>query len=88
VAEWFVREGPWKMILDPERTWLFHLPSDPKEMNDLGAERPHEVGYLTSVIWQRSPAFAPGGAVPADVGVDAAERKRLNDALRALGYVQ
>jgi arylsulfatase len=88
VAEWFAREGPWKLILDRERAWLFHLPSDPKEMTDLSARRPDQVGYLTSVVRRTSPAFDDGAASGGEVGVDAAERQRLNDALRTLGYVQ
>jgi arylsulfatase A-like enzyme len=88
VAEWFVREGPWKLVMDAQRSWLFHLPTDAKETVDRSAERPEIDGHLMTIAWRTSPALEPGSPQAPEVGVDAGERRQLNDALKALGYVE
>ena len=61
---------------------LFDLTSDPREQNDVSAERPETVARLRELArsYLSSPP-APWGAAP-EVGLDEAELRQL----RALGY--
>jgi arylsulfatase A-like enzyme len=85
---WYVREGEWKLIAEPKRTLLFHLPSDPGEAHDIGRERPVVRGYLKSAMTSRFPTRAEQSAtVNLDAGLSDESRKELRDALKALGYI-
>ncbi|HXJ37549.1 MAG TPA: sulfatase [Candidatus Eisenbacteria bacterium] len=90
VAEWGVRRGNWKLLIDGTHTRLFDLTSDPKETRDVAAEHPDAVAELQAHAWRRSPALAEGriqsGRLPLDL--DEEKRRELLDALRALGYVE
>jgi len=83
-----VRQGGWKLIylLRGER-WqrprLFHLPSDPGELQNLAAERPVRVGYLRTLL-RRHLLDPPEGRLESEsVELDDALRERLE----ALGYM-
>jgi arylsulfatase A-like enzyme len=85
---WYVREGEWKLIAEPKRTLLFHLPSDPGEAHDVGRERPIVRGYLESAMAIRFPARRDRPeTVNLDAGLSDESRKELRDALKALGYI-
>jgi arylsulfatase A-like enzyme len=87
---WYAREGPWKLIASKEGTQLFHLPSDPGEEHDVGSRHPLAREYLTGQLMDRSAAFRGEGSKPVALGSGLSDenRKDLEDALRALGYVQ
>ncbi|UCE85341.1 MAG: sulfatase [Deltaproteobacteria bacterium] len=87
---WYIREGRWKLLLDDAGARLFDLRADPHELRDVSAQHPVTAGYLTARLMRRTPAFldtweAPG---PMDSGLDAEERASLEEALRALGYIE
>jgi choline-sulfatase len=87
---WYAREGPWKLILDREKgPSLFHLPTDPRETTDVSAAHPDVTRYLvgraTAMPPQPAGTVAPG-AGPAK-GLNDEDRRRRDEALRALGYV-
>jgi arylsulfatase A-like enzyme len=92
--EWFVRQERWKVIATRSGARLFDIREDPGESTDRSAERPVLTEYLTSVLWGLAPGFRDGKqagrrADGADLeGLDDAERREVEDALRALGYVE
>lgn len=87
---WYARQGPWKLILDGDGSRLYHLPSDPGEEKDVGSQHPEVAARLEDEIRRRSPAFAGSAAepVPLDEGLSPEERRKLEEALRALGYAE
>lgn len=87
---WFVRQGPWKLLLDADGAELFHLASDPLETTDVSERHPIAAGYLETELRRRSPAFARASPEPValDEGLSEEERRKLDEALRALGYTQ
>lgn len=90
VPSWFLRTGPWKVVMDREKTQLFHLPSDPDEATDVAHRHPVTAQDLSTLLISRSPEFRAGWKTPPpwDADLDAAEKARLHEALEALGYVQ
>lgn len=90
-ASWYLREGPWKLRASADGARLFHLPSDPAEERDLAAEKPVTAAYLEGMLWDRAPRYRQAGAVvphPVLDGLDAQQRRELEDALRSLGYIE
>jgi arylsulfatase len=87
---WFIRAGPWKLLVNREKVELFHIPSDPQEDTDLSAQNPIRVGYLTQLLWENLVSFRnlDYRVQPLDQGLPEEERKKLNEALRALGYME
>lgn len=88
---WFLREGGWKLVVDPERrASLYHVAADPNESQDLAAAQPVRTAYLTSLLWQRSRSFRNRGQAPPDPGrgLDEGERRDMKESLRALGYIE
>jgi len=87
IAEWFVREGPWKLLGGKENR-LFHLPTDPLEQNDRSAERPILTAYLDAraATVREKPATAAAATTPAKL--PESERREVERALRSLGYVE
>jgi len=87
---WYLREGPWKLRASADGARLFHLPSDPTEERDLTAEKPVTAAYLEGLLWDRAPGYRRAtAAVPHPIleGLDAEQRKKLEGALRSLGYI-
>ncbi len=87
---WYAREGPWKLILDREKgPALYHLPSDPGETRDVSAAHPavtrYLVGRATAMPPQPAGAVAPAPGPAKGLGDE--DRRRRDEALRALGYV-
>lgn len=87
VAEWGVREGRWKLLMDDARIRLFDLPSDPKEIEDVAAANPDMTAYLADLVARRSPAITRRERVPL-VDPSAGDAPSLTEALKALGYIQ
>lgn len=62
-----VREGPWKLLLNPDRSRveLYHIPDDPGEQNNLAGQRPEVVEKLAekSLAWEKT--LPPGIVEPA-----------------------
>jgi arylsulfatase A-like enzyme len=87
---WYVRQGPWKLMMDLERVRLFHLPSDPGEERDVQREHPIQAAYLASHLASHSPAFQKDWRKPPplEAGLTAEEREQLEEALRTLGYAR
>jgi len=86
---WFLVEGRWKLVDRDGRPRLFDVAADPTEQRDLATQRPVTLGYMERRLWERSPAVRRGAAPrPLREGLDAKERKELDDALRALGYAE
>jgi arylsulfatase A-like enzyme len=83
---WYAREGRWKLLMDPDRVALYDLSTDPGETNDVSAERPIETGYLVGALTQRVGLLR--GAPPPAGALEDAGRRKLDAALRALGYLQ
>jgi len=88
--EWFLRQEDWKLIATRRGRRLFHIPSDPLETRDLSEQRPILTDYLTGLLWARSPAFREVDyqVQPSDRQLDEAQRKELEEAARALGYIE
>jgi arylsulfatase A-like enzyme len=88
--EWYVRYGDWKLVASRSRAVLHHLPDDPQEVRDRSAERPILTEYLLQILWRHSPAFrdAEHRVLPVDRGLSAGERAEVEEALRALGYIE
>jgi arylsulfatase A-like enzyme len=88
--QWYIREGRWKLLLDRKEARLFDLAADPLEMRDVSDLHPVATEYLASRLMERTPAFLDEWQAPAPMesGLDADERKSLEDALRALGYLE
>jgi arylsulfatase A-like enzyme len=88
--EWFLRQGEWKLIATRRGRSLFHIPSDRLETRDLSEQRPILTRYLTGLLWAGSPAFREVDyqAPPADRHLDEAQLKELEEAGRALGYIE
>ncbi len=85
----YVRVGPWKLMRDARGANLYHLPDDPAEARDRASENPLRVNYLTQYLWQHSPGFRRDTAVRRlDEHLDGEERLKLDEALRALGYIE
>ena len=87
VAEWGMREGRWKVLLEDHRVRLYDLSADPKETADVSGKHPDVTGYLAGRIMRTSPGFTqrdrPTPIDPAPGGLD----RPLAEALRALGYI-
>jgi arylsulfatase A-like enzyme len=84
---WYAREGRWKLLMDPNRVALYDLSTDPGESKDVSAERPIETGYLVGALTERVQLLRGGPpAGPAALRPEA--RRKLDSALRALGYVE
>lgn len=56
-----VRDGKWKLIVDPDATYLFNLRNDPEESNNQAALKPGKVKALTSLYqdWKLETAALP-----------------------------
>jgi arylsulfatase A-like enzyme len=88
---WYLREDEWKLVVVQGEHHLFHLPTDPGEERDLAAERPITTAYLARLLWERVADYRDmrlDAPAPLVDGLDGAERKALEDALRALGYIE
>ncbi len=74
--------GPWKYVFGP-RPELFHLEDDPRELNDLAAERPRERRRMEAALV----AFLADHQSPdaADATYEASEETKRR--LAALGYL-
>jgi arylsulfatase A-like enzyme len=88
---WYAREGPWKVIVDPEKgAQLFHIPSDPRETRDVSAAHPELTRYLVGRATAMPPLPQGTGLATGtpQTGLGEEDRRRRNEALRALGYVE
>jgi arylsulfatase A-like enzyme len=87
---WFLRTGPWKLVMDRDKTQLFHLASDPDETVDVAHRHAVTAQHLSSLLVKRSPEFRAGWQAPPpwDADLDAAQKTRLREALKALGYAE
>jgi arylsulfatase A-like enzyme len=86
VAEWALREGSWKLVMDESRVRLFDLASDPKETTDVHDEHPDVTGYLIGRTSRLSPGLSRRERPPTVDPAGGAERP-LTEALKALGYL-
>jgi hypothetical protein len=88
--EWFLREAEWKLIATRRGPRLFHIPSDRLEQRDLSEQRPILTRYLTGLLWAGSPAFRETEfqAPPSERHLDDAQLEELEEAGRALGYIE
>lgn len=82
-----IQEGEWKLVLPRSQRFgsfpaLYHLPSDPGEMENLATEHPVVVGYLTARLRELEAAPGPGFA-PTEAPLTEEMRKEL----QALGYL-
>jgi arylsulfatase len=86
VAEWGMREGPWKLIYTDGRVRLFDLSADPKETKSVDAEHPDVVRLLVGRIARTSPTLV-GREQPPHVDPTQGVERPLTEALKALGYL-
>ncbi len=86
VAEWALREGDWKLVMDDSRVRLFDLASDPKETTDVHDAHPDVTGYLVGRTARLSPSLSRRERPPIVDPAGGAERP-LTEALKALGYL-
>jgi arylsulfatase A-like enzyme len=86
---WFLRTGPWKVVMDREKSRLFDLRTDPDEVTDVAHQHPVTAQDLFSLLVSRTPEFRKGWKQPPpwDADLNPAEKARLHEALQALGYV-
>ncbi len=85
-VEWFLREGPWKVVLSDRPAELFLIPKDPMADHDVSAEYPGMTEYLARRIGSmdsRGGAHRPGKE---GLGLSAEQMREVEEALRALGY--
>ena len=47
-GKWAIRSGPWKLVVEKNRTELFDLEKDPSETTDLALTNPKMVSKLTN----------------------------------------
>ena len=83
-------EEDWKLIATRRDRRLFHIPSDRFEARDVSEQRPILTRYLTGLLWASSPAFREIDyhAPPSELHLDEAQLKELEEARRALGYIE
>jgi len=88
--EWFLREGDWKLIATHQGSRLFHIPSDRLETRDMSPEQPVLTRYMRERLWAASPAFRQTDYRPPSIDrqLDEEQREQLEEALRALGYIE
>jgi len=86
---WSVREGNWKLIRIPEpdgpRYELFDLATDSLEESDLSQSHPGVVARLSAEL-DRHLAQSPSAPVPVPRSTE--ERRRIEERLRSLGYIE
>jgi len=86
---WSVREGNWKLIRIPQpdgpRYQLFDLATDSLEVSELSQSRPEVVARLSAEL-DRHLARVPSAPAPEPRGAE--ERRRIEERLRSLGYVE
>jgi arylsulfatase A-like enzyme len=87
---YFVREGPFKLVVSDKSCQLHDLRVDREEVDDVSASRPVQAAYMKQILWERSVSFRDPEhrALPIDKGISEEERRKLNEALRALGYIE
>jgi arylsulfatase A-like enzyme len=85
---WFAHEDPWKLLMEQGRVSLYDLTSDPGELKDVSAQHPVVTGYLVEALTQRVPMLRGSAAPAAAEPLTPEARKKLDSALRALGYIQ
>ena len=87
--EWYLRRGPWKLIMDEAGFRLFDLRDDPGELKDVRPEHPRLASALASDLMARTPAFRRGTmqAPSLDETLSESEQLELEEALRSLGYI-
>ena len=78
-----VRTGEWKYRVKPEREELFHLPTDPREMNNVIQRHPETAAYLSREMKTIRSCQPLGERTPADR--EEMETRRL---LRDFGYLE
>ncbi len=86
VAEWGLREGTWKLVMDASRVRLFDLAADPKETTDVHAAHPDVTGCLVDRTARLSPELSRRERPPTVDPAGGVERP-LTEALKALGYL-
>jgi arylsulfatase A-like enzyme len=72
----------WKLILDGNRAELYHLPTDPLELEDQSRKNEARVTQLRSIVEQWDSATEKGAAEAAELSAEDIE------VLKGLGYVQ
>jgi len=82
---WYLREDGWKLIVARDAVSLFDLTVDPDEENDVSSLHPVRVGTMMTELMARSPALR--GEVAPHPSLSESPDAELQDALRALGYV-
>jgi arylsulfatase A-like enzyme len=85
-VEWYLREGPWKVVLSDGPPELFLIPSDPMADHDVSAEYPIMTEYLArriGAVDRRGGAHRPGKE---GLGLSPAQVRDVEEALHALGY--
>lgn len=86
VAEWGLREGTWKLVMDASRVRLFDLAVDPKETTDVHDVHPDVTGCLVDRAARLSPELSRRERPPMVDPAGGVERP-LTEALKALGYL-
>jgi arylsulfatase A-like enzyme len=89
-VEWYLREGPYKLLVREGGGGLFRVAEDRAEADDLSARLPVQKAYLASRLAQELRSYAEQGfrALPPDMHLSDEERREREEALRALGYVE
>ena len=80
-----IREGRWKVIRDYTRnkTMLFDLENDPRELHDLAQQKPDEVQRLAPVLETWTQEQQNRGGAANTVSIDAKQARMLKE----LGYL-
>jgi arylsulfatase len=85
-VEWFLREGPWKVVLDENEPRLFHIPDDPMATVDVSARFPDITDYLARRVGAMDAGGGPQRPGKQGLGLSDAQMREVEEALRALGY--
>lgn len=85
-GEWGVLRGGWKLVIRPEQEskQLYHLPSDPSELQDVAALHPEITAELELVLARHREE----NARLRSQGAERVVPEEVHEALEALGYVR
>jgi len=86
---WFLRWGRWKLLVEEAAIRLYDLEEDPGETHDLSAARPARTRALLTQLHLLSPSIGRHSEpIPLGRGLSEEAQEELEEALRALGYVE
>jgi arylsulfatase len=84
--EWYLREGPWKVVIGDGAPELFLIPQDPMADHDVSARYPIMTEYLARRIGAADRSGGEHRPGKEGLGLSPAQARDVEEALHALGY--